>query len=193
MAYARTALMGAAALLVFCSNAAAGIDRCDLSSIGLSAIDESPPRVGSFFENRRIFDTHAFIVLLDGTQFCEFGNGEFVGLVVRITNRSRSIQRLEFSTTKVYDFYVLQPASDQIVWRWSDGQAFDDAFTELFFGPAETKVFTAVWNQRDYLGLPVPLGAYDVVGSIEGEGAPPADFDERSPTLSHRNILFLVN
>ncbi len=86
--------------------------------------------------------------------------GEPVEMTLALNNPGGAVARFEFPTGQMYDFIVLRDG--QLIWQWSSGKAFTQAFTTLTLRPGEAKVFAERWNQRNAHGQQVPSGRYDM-------------------------------
>ena len=87
--------------------------------------------------------------------------GEAVEITLALTNSSGSAVGVEFPTGQMYDFVVTREG--QLVWQWSLGRAFTQAFTTLTLMPKESKVFSERWDQRNAQGQQAPPGEYGMV------------------------------
>ena len=54
----------------------------------------------------------------------------------------------------------------QILWMWSDGQAFAQVATELVFEPYASKTFTLVWAGTLADGTQLGVGNYQARGTL---------------------------
>ena len=57
-------------------------------------------------------------------------------------------------------------AATQVVWRWSDGQAFAQVATELVFEPYASKTFTLIWTGTLTDGTHLRAGSYQARGAL---------------------------
>jgi len=93
-----------------------------------------------------------------------YAAGEPVPLTLTVTNASRSLVTLQFSSGQQYDFEVQHEG--KIIWRWSADRMFTQALTSFTLGPKENKTFAVTWKQQDNEGKPVSGGGYEAVGTL---------------------------
>ena len=132
-----------------------------------------------------------------------FAVGESVGITLILANTGRTAAAFRFPTGQMYDFVVTRDG--QLVWQWSLGKAFIQAFTTLTLNPGETKTFTDRWDQRNAQGQQVPPGMYEMAAMFPvgggglapiGSGGPRVQFSitgrsmpsgpQRTPSASSR-------
>jgi Intracellular proteinase inhibitor len=102
-----------------------------------------------------------------GGQTDTFALGETVTMVLTVRNLLETEATVQFPTSQQFDFVVLRPDSDTVVWRWSDDNGpFTQAATELDFAAGETKTFTRSWNQTDSTGAPLAAGTFEARGVL---------------------------
>jgi hypothetical protein len=114
---------------------------------------------------KRIVTLLDIIDSTNGKPVQEVALGTPVRLVLELKNLTGETLTLNFSTGKQYDFAV-HNADSQIVWKWSQGKAFTQAFTTISLAPKEQIKFTPVWDQKDNGGNQVPAGKYQITGLI---------------------------
>src|SRR5438552_2450141 len=66
----------------------------------------------------------------------------------------------QLPTEQIFD--VLFTRQGKLIWQWSQGRAFTQAFTRLTLSPGESRVFNERWDQRDVQGRYVPAGEYEM-------------------------------
>lgn len=96
--------------------------------------------------------------------------GESVEISLSVTNPGSSNASFRFPTGQMHDFIVLRDG--QLIWQWSHGKGFTQAFTTLTLRPGESKAFSDRWDQRNNDGQQVLPGEYEMaavfpVGSSE--------------------------
>ncbi len=87
--------------------------------------------------------------------------GEAVEITLALTNSNGSPVSVQFPTGQMYDFVVTREG--QLVWQWSLGRAFIQAFTTLTLMPKESKVFNERWDQQNAQGQQAPPGEFEMV------------------------------
>ncbi len=110
--------------------------------------------------------------------------GESVEIGLILTNPGVASADFQFSTGQMYDFIVFR--NGQVVWQWSYGRAFTQAFTTLTLQPQETKVFNERWDQRDIHGLQVPPGDYEMIAEFTATGRLGVPSRQEGPRLRFR-------
>lgn len=80
-----------------------------------------------------------------------------VRLVLHVTNAGEAPLALNFSTSQRYDF-IVEAASGEEVWRWSDDMAFMQALSQDTLPPGESWTMDAVWDPEDRSGQYVATG-----------------------------------
>jgi Intracellular proteinase inhibitor len=96
-----------------------------------------------------------------------FALGETVTMVLTVRNLLDTASTVEFPSAQQFDFVVLRPNSDTIVWRWSDDEGpFTQVPSEIEFAAGETLTFTRSWNQTDSTGARLPAGTFEVRGAL---------------------------
>jgi len=101
-----------------------------------------------------------------GAPSTNFVMGESIRFDLQIQNTSGHVTTLTLSTAQVYDFYVLDPATRAVRWRWSDGLGFAQVVTPLGFSVFETKAYSVTWNGVLASGAQLPAGTYQARGVI---------------------------
>jgi hypothetical protein len=87
--------------------------------------------------------------------------------VLQVRNISDKLLPISFTTQQSYDFAVIDVATGQEVWRWSQTMFFMTQVkrTEAI-PPQGAWKFEAIWNHRDKNQNPVAPGEYKVVGIV---------------------------
>lgn len=99
-----------------------------------------------------------------------FAVGELIHMILTVRNRLSETAQVDFSTTRTYDFIVVQASTDTIIWQWSNPHPEPHQSTTIIFRPGETKTFEATWDQLDNDGREVPAGGYEARGVLVFEG-----------------------
>ena len=86
--------------------------------------------------------------------------GRVVDFTLAIKNTGGSPVALSFSTAQRFDVVIWNDDCLE-VWRWSRGRAFAQVAQSLSVPAGGTTVFNIPWEQRDQLGHPVRIGAYE--------------------------------
>jgi hypothetical protein len=84
--------------------------------------------------------------------------GQPVQLRLEVINDKDEPLRLQFGSTRQFDFEVLW--EDQLIWRWSADRLFAQVITERILPPGERWTFEATWNGRQSSGEVVKPGEY---------------------------------
>ena len=79
---------------------------------------------------------------VSGVETQSFVFGEPIRFDFEIINRTNTQQRVQFPDAQTHEFLVANQAATQVLWMWSDGQAFAQVATELVFEPYASKSFT---------------------------------------------------
>lgn len=82
-----------------------------------------------------------------------------VRFILHVTNTGDAPVALNFPTSQRYDF-VVESASGEEVWRWSDDMSFLQALSSDTLPPGESWSMDAVWEPE------VPAGEYRAVGIV---------------------------
>jgi hypothetical protein len=126
--------------------------------------DDDPPDPGSSFSSTlRLRD-------VAGVETASFVFGEPVRFDFEIVNRTNRQQRLQFPDAQTHDFLVVNDQTIQVRWKWSDGQDFAQANTELLFEPYASKAFTLYWPGTLADGTQLPPGSYQARGTLVFDG-----------------------
>lgn len=80
-----------------------------------------------------------------------------VRLVLHVTNTADRPLELNFSTSQRYDF-IVETASGEEVWRWSDDMAFMQALSQDTLPPGASWDMDAVWDPGNRSGEYVATG-----------------------------------
>jgi intracellular proteinase inhibitor BsuPI len=91
----------------------------------------------------------------------EFRGGESVEITLTFTNPGGSPVTFQFPTGQIFDLIVSRDGN--VVWRWSSGRVFTQAFGTFTLIPNESKVFRELWDQRETQGRRVAPGVYEMV------------------------------
>ena len=93
--------------------------------------------------------------------------GEPVEITLTVSNPGSAAVTFEFPTGQMFD--VLVTRRGKLIWQWSQGRAFTQAFTNLTLSPGESRVFNERWDQRDVQGRYVPAGEYEMLAVFPTE------------------------
>ena len=86
---------------------------------------------------------------------------------MQVRNISDKLLPFSFTTQQSFDFAVLDAATGQEVWRWSETMFFQTQVKRTTSIPPQgTWRFEAVWNHRDKNRNPVAPGEYKIVGYV---------------------------
>ena len=96
--------------------------------------------------------------------------GEPIRFDFEISNRTNAQQRVQFPDAQTHEFLVANQAATQILWKWSDGQAFAQVATELVFEPYSSKTFTVTWPGTLADGTNLEVGNYQARGALASRG-----------------------
>jgi Intracellular proteinase inhibitor len=141
--------------------------------ICLGASSKSCRIIQDNIENRDDLEFATALTLQDaGGQITDtFVRGDQIQLVMTVRNELETTARVQFQTSRTFDFVILEDGTDDIVWQWSRDQTAQQTPTEMVFAPLETKTFTQIWNQvRSTSGLPVRTGTYEARGVLVFDG-----------------------
>jgi len=95
-----------------------------------------------------------------------YNQEENISISLKVTNPTDKNIILNFSSSKYYDFKVLNN-ENEIVYYWSYQRSFDEELTYKIISANETvEYFTDTWNQKDNNGTLLPAGNYTIVASI---------------------------
>ena len=86
---------------------------------------------------------------------------EPVEITLTVSNPASAAVTFQFPTGQMFD--VLVTRQGKLIWQWSQGRAFTQAFTRLTLSPGESRVFNERWDQRDVQGRYVPAGEYEML------------------------------
>ncbi|NLS44381.1 MAG: hypothetical protein GX969_01380 [Firmicutes bacterium] len=89
---------------------------------------------------------------------------DFLVFTLAAFNTGNDDINLRFSSGMQFDFVVV--SGDTEVWRESHNKASIMILTELDIPCDELVVHSAVWDGKDFLGVKVPPGEYEVFGEI---------------------------
>src|SRR5437773_12536000 len=96
--------------------------------------------------------------------------------MLMLSNPPSTAATCHFATGRMFDFLVTRQG--KLIWQWSYGRAFTQAFTRLTLSPGEFRVFNERWDQRYVQGRYVPAGEYEMlavsptdVGLVQRAGA----------------------
>jgi hypothetical protein len=184
--FIRDSMMARLALLVGIALVTSGYASCSFNSgphgglyPGVPGTPGTPgtPGVGTFSSSLTLRN-------VAGVETRSFVFGEPIRFDFEIINTTNAQQRVQFPDAQTHEFLVANLAATQIVWMWSDGQAFAQVATEFVFEPYASKTFTLIWPGTLTDGTNLPLGSYQARGALVYPGlgtTPLATNDLASP------------
>jgi hypothetical protein len=86
--------------------------------------------------------------------------------VMVVTNTSDKLLPLRFTSSQTYDFVIRDTLGDREVWRWSDGNFFNQVIRNESIRAEGKWQFDETWNRKDNDGKPVPAGAYRLTAIV---------------------------
>ncbi|MBI4566985.1 MAG: hypothetical protein HY719_01160 [Planctomycetes bacterium] len=101
-----------------------------------------------------------------------FAAGDKITFELVATNNSTTTASLVFPSSQQFDFSVQTRSCLScglpvlLIWQWSYGKAFTQAFTSVTLAPGQSKTFSAVWDQTDNTRMPVGGGDYSASGQL---------------------------
>jgi hypothetical protein len=184
--FIRDSMMARLALLVGIVLMTSGYASCSFSSgpnggvyPGVPGTPGTPgvPGVGTFSSTLTLRN-------VSGVETRSFVFGESIRFDFEIINTTNAQQRVQFPDAQTHEFLVANQAATQIVWMWSDNQAFAQVATELVFEPYASKTFTLIWPGTLTDGTNLEVGSYQARGALVYPGfenSPLAPNDMASP------------
>jgi hypothetical protein len=97
-----------------------------------------------------------------------YPQGEPVRIQLLLLNKGKTPLTFSSSNSQRFDFVIR--AGDKEVWRWSNGRMFALMIGSWKLAPGESVAYSAVWEQKDKAGNPVPPGRYKIEGLQIGGG-----------------------
>lgn len=91
----------------------------------------------------------------------EYAKGEPVRLRLTLANDEEDLITLTFSSSQIYDFWVLDAAGSE-VWRWSASRVFATVITHVDLMPGAVAAYSEIWDQLDLAKVEVREGTYTV-------------------------------
>lgn len=160
--FIRGSMMARLALLVGIALVTSGYASCSFSSGpngGVYPGVPDTPGVGTFSSTLTLRN-------VSGVETDNFVFGEPIRFDFEIINRTNTQQRVQFPDAQTHEFLVANQVGTQIVWQWSDGQAFAQVATELVFEPYASKTFTLIWPGTLADGTNLKPGNYRARGAL---------------------------
>jgi hypothetical protein len=102
----------------------------------------------------------------NGAFSTSFQMGEPIRFNMQLLNQTNQTVTLQFPDAQIYDFYVLDPASSQVIWRWAQDLTFAQVATTLSIAPYATQTYTVTWNGILSDGTQLTAGSYRARGVI---------------------------
>jgi hypothetical protein len=108
------------------------------------------------------------LVLRDsaGAESYTFARGELITFELSVRNRTDQTVTLADCCPPDREFFVFEEGSRRLRWKWTEGRAFPAVLEDLVFGPRETKIFMAEWNQVTQSGEMIATGEYEARGAV---------------------------
>ncbi|MCP1728269.1 hypothetical protein J2T60_002269 [Natronospira proteinivora] len=145
--------------------------------LGCDDDDDEPSRSLHFVSEMEIRDAN-------GQTITSASAGENVSIVLLIRNRSDSEATLEFGSTRVSDFLVLNDAGE-VVRLWSDDRSFSPTVTTETFEAGERRSFEMSWSGLDDdQGNALSAGEYEIQAWAATDDEDGIDDLEPSPLRS---------
>jgi hypothetical protein len=113
------------------------------------------------------FSTHLRVRTTAGDDTDSFQRGDEIQLVLTVRNRSGSSRTLNFTTTRISDFVIVEADTDNVVWQASDTIPFSETATSESFEDGQTKTYTATWNMILSNGGLLQEGDYEARGALD--------------------------
>ena len=113
-----------------------------------------------------VLETTLTIQDSSGQESAAFVPGEGITFVLSVRNRTAQPRTITFPSGQLFNFIVLSENQGALLWKWSHGLIFTQAFWDLAFAPNETKTYTIVWDRLDNAGNPVGTGTYYTQGYL---------------------------
>ena len=97
-----------------------------------------------------------------------YAKGEKAMFTLIARNASDEDQALNFRSGQSFDISIMPTNQDEIIWRWdwSFGRFFTEAMRTKTLKPGQTMSLSAMWDQTDNSGKPMPRGEYSVSAKI---------------------------
>ncbi|MCK5560733.1 MAG: hypothetical protein KAJ51_09080, partial [Thermoplasmata archaeon] len=110
------------------------------------------------------FQIHSKLTINLSTNKLIYGPNESVNISINVTYTGQEDKTLEFGSTQIADFEVLDEHGER-VYLWSFGKGFFDVITEIMLSAGGTAEFlNDTWDQRDNNGTSAPPGNYTIIG-----------------------------
>lgn len=120
-------------------------------------------------------DQPSFVTTLElrdanGDPATRFERGERIEMRLIVRNRLNTAVELDFDTTRISDFVVVEENTDDVVWKWSDDRSFSQIPTTIVFEAGESKTYDVSWDQRRANGNQVRADTYEARGVLVYDG-----------------------
>jgi hypothetical protein len=158
--FIRDSMMARLALLVGIALVTSGYASCSFSSGPDGGEYPTVPGTGDTFSSTLTLRN------VSGVETDSFVFGEPIRFDFKIDNLTNVQQRVRFPDAQTHDFLVTNQNATQVLWMWSDGQAFAQVSTELLFEPYATKTFTLIWPATLTDGTQLGVGNYQARGTL---------------------------
>jgi hypothetical protein len=90
-------------------------------------------------------------------------------LELLVVNKSDKLLPFKFTSSKIYDFMIIDIATEKEVWRWSRGTVFSQMVRSDSIRGNSKWTYSEIWNRRDNDRNPIPPGRYRVVGILASQ------------------------
>jgi len=159
-------MMSRLALLVGIVIVTSGYASCSFSSGPNGGV--YPPNPGA--PGGDVFVSTLTLRNVSGVETDSFVFGEAIRFDFEIVNTSNTQRRVQFPDAQTHDFLVVRQGSTELVWLWSETQAFAQVATELVFEPYASKTFTLIWPGTLADGTHLGVGNYQARGALAYPG-----------------------
>jgi hypothetical protein len=112
------------------------------------------------------FSTRLVLRNSGGTETYTFQRGDLITFELSVRNRTSQTVTLADCCPPDREFFVFEDGSRSLRWKWTEGRAFPAVLEDLVFGPQETKIFMAEWNQVTRSGEMIATGEYEARGAV---------------------------
>lgn len=112
------------------------------------------------------FSTRLILRDSAGAESYSFARGELITFELSVRNRTDRTVTLTDCCPPDREFFVFDEDSRRLRWKWTEGRVFPAVLEDLVFGPQETKIFMAEWNQVTRSGEMIASGLYEARGAV---------------------------
>lgn len=122
----------------------------------VTALLSSPVLAAPVFR-QRIEGVHISLTIDKGRYTVQ----EEMKITLTVRNRSMATVSYRFPSSQWFELYVL--SGGRVLWAWSYGKAFTQAFTTLVLDPGQSRSFSLSWGLKDNSESPLGPGQYAIV------------------------------